>query len=64
MLQNCIDVTHISLLNTMDKGLMTHLRLHFCGMQVYMNTSWHADCTISHNTSDVNDMPNLQIIMK
>jgi len=44
----------------MDEGLMTHLHLDFCGMQVYMNNSCDADCTaVSHNASNVNDVPNL-----
>jgi hypothetical protein len=59
MLQNCTDVAHISLLNAMDEGLMTHLHLDFCGVQVYMNTSCDAHCTVSHNTSNVIDVPNL-----
>jgi hypothetical protein len=44
MLQNCTDVTHISLLNAMDKGLMTHMHLDFCGVQVYVNISCDAGC--------------------
>jgi len=64
MLQNCTDVTHVSLLNAVDKGLMTRLHLDFCGMQVYVNTSWDAGCTTSHNTSNVNDIPDLEMIMK
>jgi hypothetical protein len=59
MLQNCTDVTHVTLLNAMDEGLMTHSCLDFCGVQVYMNTPCDADCTISHNTSNAIDIPNL-----
>jgi hypothetical protein len=59
MLQTCTDVTHISLLNAMDKGLMTHLHLDFCAVQVNVNTSCDADCALSHNTNNVNDIHNL-----
>lgn len=46
MLKNWADVTHISLQNVMDKGLMTHLRLDFCGVHMYVNNSCDPDITI------------------